>query len=66
MDPKVTVVGCGRLGLCLALCMDRAGYEVLAVEKASSYVDALNERSYSTPEPQVDGLLRVCRLAVCA
>jgi len=56
-DKKITIIGCGRLGLCLALCFDRAKYDVLAVDVFPDYVKALNERTFSSKEPRVDEFL---------
>ena len=58
MHNRVTLIGCGRLGVCLALCMERAGYDVLAVDIASEYVASLNDRTFVSSEPQVNELLR--------
>jgi nucleoside-diphosphate-sugar epimerase len=54
---RVTVIGIGRLGLCWALVMERAGYDVLGVDIFPGYVDALNAKSFSTNEPRVNELL---------
>jgi len=57
-EKKITIIGCGRLGLCLALCFDRAKYDVLAVDVFPDYVRALNERSFSSKEPRVNEFLQ--------
>jgi len=56
-DKKITIIGCGRLGLCLALCFDRAKYDVLAVDIFPDYVKALNDRSFNSKEPRVNEFL---------
>jgi phosphoglycerate dehydrogenase-like enzyme len=58
-DKKITIIGCGRLGLCLALCFDRAKYNVLAVDIFPDYVKALNSRTFRSKEPRVDEFLQV-------
>ena len=54
---KIGLIGAGRLGICLALLIERAGYDVLVSDIRSDYVDALNEKKIVTKEPDVQGLL---------
>lgn len=54
---QIAVIGIGRLGLCLALNLERAGYRVLGVDTNSSYVDAINSRSLQLAEPLVNEYL---------
>ncbi len=54
----VTVIGVGRLGLCLALYLEKAGYEVLGVDTGPDYVRQLNDKTLCSPEPGVNELLR--------
>eukprot|EP00658_Telonema_sp_P-2_P000187 TRINITY_DN1005_c0_g1_i4.p1 TRINITY_DN1005_c0_g1~~TRINITY_DN1005_c0_g1_i4.p1 ORF type:complete len:401 (-),score=161.56 TRINITY_DN1005_c0_g1_i4:263-1465(-) len=56
-NDNITIIGCGRLGLCLALCFDRAKYNVLAVDIFPDYVKALNDRSFNSKEPRVNEFL---------
>jgi len=55
---NVTVLGVGRLGICLALVLERAGYNVLGVDVIQSYVDALNNKTYKSNEPRVSEFLK--------
>ncbi len=57
MGERITVVGIGRLGLCAALCLERAGYEVLGVDVSSSYVDMINAKTFQSNEPLVNEYL---------
>eukprot|EP00939_MAST-03C_sp_MAST-3C-sp1_P003089 g3089.t1 len=50
---KISVIGIGRLGLCWALSLANAGYDVLGVDVFPSYVDALNKKKYNSREPHV-------------
>jgi nucleotide sugar dehydrogenase len=50
---KVSVIGIGRLGLCLALVLERAGYDVLGMDIFPSYVEALNNKTFKSDEPRV-------------
>ena len=60
------MVGVGRIGLCLGLNLERAGYEVLGVDKNRDHVRRLNERSFHSPEPGVEAALGAARaLRVC-
>merc|ERR1711988_999842 len=56
-EKKITIIGCGRLVLCLALCFDRAKYDVLAVDIFPDYVRQLNDRTFSSKEPRVNEFL---------
>lgn len=55
---NVSVIGVGRLGLSLALCLEKAGYNVLGVDVSPSYVELLNMKSLISPEPEVTNFLQ--------
>jgi UDPglucose 6-dehydrogenase len=55
---NITLIGIGRLGLCLGLCLEKAGYNVLGVDINSSYVKLINNKKYRSYEPSVDKMLR--------
>ena len=55
---KIGVIGAGRLGICFALLVDAAGYDVVVSDVRESYVKGLNERVISTNEPLVAELLK--------
>jgi nucleotide sugar dehydrogenase len=54
---KVGVIGAGRLGICFALLLEQAGYEVVASDVREDYVRSLQERTIDTHEPGVQELL---------
>jgi UDPglucose 6-dehydrogenase len=54
---KIGVIGAGRLGICFALLLEKAGYEVLVSDVREDYVNGLNDRVIKTNEPQVSDLL---------
>jgi len=54
---KVAIIGCGRLGLCTALIMEKSGYDIVGVDVFPSYVDLLNKRKLESLEPQVSEFL---------
>ena len=50
---KIGLIGAGRLGICLALLMENAGYDVLVSDIREDYVDDLNKKIISSTEPFV-------------
>jgi len=54
---KIGVIGVGRLGICFALLLDRAGHDVMASDIRTNYVAALNRGEINTQEPGVADLL---------
>ena len=54
---KIGLIGTGRLGLCFALLMERAGYEVLASDSREDYIKDLRKGVVGTTEPDVHDLL---------
>src|SRR3990167_11272470 len=55
---NISVIGVGRLGLCMALCLEKAGYNILGVDLSEKYTSILNEKSYESPEPFVTEYLK--------
>ena len=53
----VGVIGAGRLGICFALLLEKAGYEVVASDVREDYVKSLQERKIDTNESDVQELL---------
>ena len=58
MNKNITVVGIGRLGLGLALLIEKGGYNVCGVDIFPKYVDAINKKNYKTKEPKYEELLQ--------
>ena len=58
---KIGLIGAGRLGICLALLMERAGYDVIVSDIRDVYVSKLNERRIETNEPYVEEFLKVAK-----
>jgi nucleotide sugar dehydrogenase len=54
---NITIIGVGRLGLCTALCLEKAGYNVLGIDINPTYIAAINNKTLHSPEPGVDELL---------
>ena len=55
---KIAVIGIGKLGLCIALQLDKAGYDVLGIDVNDEYMQTINDRSLRSPEPGVEDALR--------
>lgn len=55
---KIGLIGAGRLGICLALLMENAGYDVLVSDIREDYVENLNKKIISSAEPFVQEHLR--------
>ena len=54
---KIGVLGAGRLGICFALLLEKAGYEVIASDVREDYINDLRAGVIKTSEPQVSRLL---------
>jgi UDPglucose 6-dehydrogenase len=55
---SVAVVGCGRLGLTMALAFAQKGVNVCGVDISSNLVSAMNDRTFRSDEPSVADALR--------
>ena len=54
----ISVIGIGRLGLCFALTLDRAEYDVLGVDISPQYVKAVNDKTLKSDEENVERYLQ--------
>ena len=55
---KVSVIGVGRLGICFALTLERAGYSALGVDVFPEYVQHINEKILKSDEQDVEAYLQ--------
>ena len=55
---NISVVGVGRLGLCLALVLEKKGFNILGCDINKEYVDSLNKKSFNSRERNVTTYLR--------
>jgi len=56
---KISVIGIGKLGLCFALTLEKAGFEVLGADINQQYVDLINSKEFNSMEPGVNEMLTV-------
>lgn len=54
---NITILGIGRLGLGIALLIEKAGYNVLGVDINEEYIKQLNNKTFKTKEPEYEDLL---------
>lgn len=54
---NIGIIGCGKLGLCFSLLLEKAGYIVHASDVSESYIKNLNNKNLNTIEPGVKKLL---------
>lgn len=54
---NIGVVGVGRLGICFALLLEKAGHQVMGSDIRANYVASLNKKQITTNEPQVGEML---------
>ena len=55
---KIGIIGTGRLGLCLALLISKAGHQVLASDNREDYIKDLRQGVVGSAEPDVQDLLK--------
>ena len=54
---NLSVIGIGRLGLCFALTLEKSGFNVVGVDIVKEYVDKINDKTFASVEPHVNGTL---------
>lgn len=54
---KISIIGIGRLGICLALNLEDKGFEVLGVDKSEDYINSINSKTLVSNEPYVEKML---------
>ena len=54
---KIGLIGAGRLGICLALLIEKVGYSVIASDVREDYIKDLRQGVIGTTEPDVHDLL---------
>ena len=54
---NIGIIGCGKLGLCFSLLLEKAGYRVYASDISETYINNLNDKIINSIEPDVKKLL---------
>jgi nucleotide sugar dehydrogenase len=57
MNKNISILGVGKLGLCLALNLERKGFNIIGVDISEEYINSLNNKSFKTSEPHVNEYL---------
>ena len=57
MSNNISVIGIGRLGLCMSLVLENVGYNVMGVDTISDYVTKINDKTLVSNEPNVTSML---------
>lgn len=55
---NISVLGVGKLGLCLALNLEKKGFNITGVDVFESYIESLNNKTFTTSEPSVNEYLK--------
>jgi len=55
---RIGVIGIGKLGLCLALTLERCGFDVVGYDIRQDHVDSLIEKKFNSVEPLVNDFLQ--------
>lgn len=58
LENHISIIGIGRLGICFALCLEKAGYHVLGVDLSPDYISQINAKSLISYEPLVTEFLK--------
>lgn len=53
----IGIIGPGRLGICFALLLEKAGHSVIVSDVRESYIDSITNKTVQSNEPQVTTLL---------
>lgn len=55
---KISIIGVGKLGLCLGLNLEKKGFSITGIDINESYIQSLNNKTYTTSEPYVNEYLQ--------
>jgi nucleotide sugar dehydrogenase len=58
---NISIIGVGKLGLCLGLNLERKGYNVLGIDKDNAYVESLILKTFQSEEKYVSEYLKDSR-----
>lgn len=54
---NISIIGIGRLGLCMALCLEKAGFNILGYDINTNYLHKLKNKTLVSNEPRVSEML---------
>ena len=57
MQKNISIIGIGRLGICVGLCLEKVGYNVLGLDIFPEYIDKINNKTLISHEPNVTEML---------
>ena len=57
MDKNISIIGVGKLGLCLGLNLEKKGFNITGVDVSEDYIQSLNTKTFNTTEPSVNEYL---------
>ena len=57
MSLSITIIGVGRLGLCMSLCFASKNYKVTGIDANEDYIDSLNKNTFISIENDVNKML---------
>lgn len=57
MTENISIIGVGKLGLCLALSLEHKGFNVVGCDISEEYVNKLNDKTFKSLEPKVEEFL---------
>ncbi len=60
---SISIIGVGKLGLCLALNLEKKGHNVIGVDVFKSYIQSLNDKTFTTSEPSVNEYLAESKIS---
>ena len=55
---NISIIGVGKLGLCLSLNLEKKGFNILGVDIIDEYVNSLNNKTFKSAEPYVTEYLK--------
>ena len=55
---NISILGVGKLGLCLALNLEKKGFNIIGVDVYQNYIDSLSNKTFTTSEPLVTEYLQ--------
>jgi len=58
---NISILGVGKLGLCLALNLEKKGFNIIGVDIFEDYINSLNNKTFTTSEPYVNEYLQTSK-----